>query len=191
MRTFRKNIAQMLLVLFVLIVLAVLPARADSILSIQPSLSTPNVGSVFDVFVNISNASDLYAFQFDISFDPTILSAMSVTEGSLFPGSGITTETIDNTSGSISFIADVLTGAPSGVSGDGTLADLTFQAVSEGTSPIALSNMILLDFDLSDIPFSKTDGTVSPTSSVPEPTALLLLLPVLLGLLRFGRKLTH
>jgi hypothetical protein len=101
-----------------------------------------------------------------------------------FPGS------IDNTAGSIIFTADSLTGPIAGVSVSGatlgTLADIKFQALSRGTSPIDLSNIGLLDSTLTNIPFSSTGGTASP---VPEPSAMLLLGPVLLGLVGFRRRL--
>lgn len=188
MRTFRKKILHLALLSFVVIVFGAFPARGDSIISIQPSLSTPSVGSFFDVFVDISSVTDLYAFQFDISFNPAILSGTSVTEGAFLPAGGATffiPGSIDNIGGSISFTADILLSAVSGVSGSGTLADLQFQALTMGTSPVNLSNIILLDSNLSDIPFNTSNGSVS---SVPEPSTILLLGSGLIGLVGYGRK---
>jgi hypothetical protein len=188
MGTFRKQILQLALLLFVVIVFGAVHARADSVISIQPSLSTPSVGSFFDVSVNIASVNDLYAFQFDVSFNPTILSGTSVTEGAFLPAGGATffiPGSIDNIGGSISFTADSLLTAVSGVSGSGTLADLQFQALTAGTSPVNLSNIILLDSNLSDIPFTTANGSVSP---VPEPSTMLLLGSGLIGLVGYGRK---
>ena len=187
MGIFRKKILHLALLSFVVIVFGAVPARADSVVSIQPSVSIPGVGETFDVLVEISSVSDLYAFQFDISFDPAILSAIDVTEGSFLPGGGFTffiPGSIDNIGGSISFTADILLTAVSGVSGSGTLADLQFQALTVGTSPVNLSNVILLDSNLSDIPYNTSNGSVSP---VPEPATMLLLGSGLLGLVGYGR----
>jgi hypothetical protein len=188
MGIFRKKILHLALLSFVVIVFGAVPARADSVVSIQPSVSIPGVGETFDVLVEISSVSDLYAFQFDISFDPAILSAIDVTEGSFLPGGGFTffiPGSIDNIGGSISFTADILLTAVSGVSGSGTLADLQFQALTVGTSPVNLSNVILLDSNLSDIPYNTSNGSVSP---VPEPSTMLLLGSGLIGLAGYGRK---
>jgi general secretion pathway protein D len=188
MGIFRKKILHLALLSFVVIVFGAVPARADSVVSIQPSVSIPGVGETFDVLVEISSLSDLYAFQFDISFDPAILSAIDVTEGSFLPGGGFTffiPGSIDNIGGSISFTADILLTAVSGVSGSGTLADLQFQALTVGTSPVNLSNVILLDSNLSDIPYNTSNGSVSP---VPEPSTMLLLGSGLIGLAGYGRK---
>ena len=181
-----------LALLSALIVLNPLPVLADAIVSIQTRDSTPNVGSSFDVFVDISNVNDLFAFQFDISFNPAVISAVSVTEGTFLPSGGATSffaGSIDNINGSISFTADSLTGAIPGVTGDGTLTDITFQALSGSISPIDLSNILLLDSMLSDVAFSSTGDTVSPISSVPEPSTMLFLGPVLIGLVGFRRRL--
>jgi hypothetical protein len=173
MRTLKRN----MLAISVVCVIAFSPllAFAISTVSIQPPVSTVDVGSFFDVFVNISSVSDLYAFQFDIGFDPAILSAIDVTEGPFLPSGGTTSffpGFIDNAAGTISFTADTLIGAISGVSGDGTLATLSFHAFALGTSPVDLSNVILLDSTLADISFDTVGASVNV---VPEPATFILL----------------
>lgn len=177
METCRKNKLFLVLVLFVVISFAFLPclAIAIPIVSVQPSTSTIYPGDTFNLSVGISDVTDLFAFQFDIGFDPAILSAVSVTEGPFLPSGGSTffvPGTIDNIAGSISFNADSLIGAISGVSGDGTLATLSFQALALGTSPVDLSNVILLDSTFSDISFNTANASVNV---VPEPATFILL----------------
>src|SRR5579872_4655605 len=119
---------------FVLVLLSTLlpSAFADAILSIQPASTSTSPGSTFAVSVDISNVTDLYAFQFDIGFNPATLAGVSVTEGSFLPGGGSTffiPGFIDNTGGTIAFSADTLIGPIPGVSGSGTLATIDFTAV--------------------------------------------------------------
>ena len=64
--------------------LTVLPAFAD-IISIEPPSSTVLPGQAFSINVDVSGISDLYAFQFDIGFNPAVISATSITEGSFLP----------------------------------------------------------------------------------------------------------
>jgi len=167
------------LVLFSIIFLSPLLVFAIPIVSIQPPVLTTGVGNFFDVFVNISNVTDLFAYQFDISFDPTILSAVNVAEGSFLLSGGFTTSFfpgfIDNTAGSITFAAGSLIGAIPGVSGSGTLATLNFEGLTLGTSSVNLSNVILLDSSLSFM-------------AVPEPATIILLGSGLVGGLAFGKR---
>src|SRR5689334_23472304 len=86
-------------------------ASADSVtLDISSVASVPQ-GNNFTVDVNISGVTDLYDFQVDLFFDPTILQVTNITEGAFLPGSGATfffPGFIDNSSGNITFNADTL-----------------------------------------------------------------------------------
>ena len=65
-------------------------AFAGSIVSVQPLSSGVSLGSNFTLDINIANVTDLYAFQFDIGFGPSVLQATSVVEGSFLPSGGFT-----------------------------------------------------------------------------------------------------
>ncbi|HEX7158222.1 MAG TPA: hypothetical protein VF214_04380, partial [Edaphobacter sp.] len=94
-------------------------------------------------------------------------------EGSFLPngGSNITffePGTINNTAGEISLIGDV---GVSGVTGSGTLVDITFQALSTGTTNIAiLANGDLQLFDSSFNPIVVDDSTTTSTGTETFPT---------------------
>jgi general secretion pathway protein D len=147
---------------------------------------------VISLDIDIADVADLYAWQFDLTFNPAVLAAVSITEGAFLVGGGSTfflEGTIDNTSGSIAATTDTLIGAISGVTGGGTLATVVFQALASGTSPVTLANVILLDSGLADITGSSTiDGTVNVgASAIPEPATWLMLATGLAGLLGYGR----
>ena len=80
--------------------------------------------------------------------------------------------TIDNVLGSVTFTSGTLLGPGPGVSGAGTLATIKLQGVATGKTPLVLSNVILLDSQLSDITATTADGSASV---VPEPGTLALL----------------
>jgi hypothetical protein len=170
------------------------PSLADSVavVSIDPSSSNVNVGDNFALDVNISNVRDLYGFQFDLSLAPGVLSAVSITEGSFLAGGGATffiPGTIDNTAGAIALTANALLGSGPGVGDSGTLAVLTVNGLSPGTSNIDLSNVILLDSNLNPISFDLQAGsiTVAPVVATPEPSSLALLFAAA-GILIFLRR---
>src|SRR5262249_46484876 len=117
----------------------------------------------------------LYAFQFDLGFNPAILSVISVTEGPFLPGGGASLfipGSVDNVGGTLSFTADTLQGLTPGVTGSGTLAIITFRALAAGTSAITLLNTSLLDSNLNLLDSTASNGSIS---AVPEPSTLLLL----------------
>ena len=82
------------------------------------------------------------AWQFDIAFDPALLEAINVTEGD-FLKMGSTTlfqsGTIDNVNGKITGLSAIRL-STRGVSGTGTLLQVTFKAKSAGETSLTLHN---------------------------------------------------
>src|SRR5690242_13188053 len=80
--------------------------------------STPQpVGATFTVSVQVSGATSLYAYQFDLEFNPSAVSAVSVSQGSFLQSGGSTVfipGNINNTTGRITFTASTLIGPVSG-----------------------------------------------------------------------------
>ncbi len=143
-------------------------------ISVQPSSIPVTVGQTFAMTVQISGASDLYGYQFDLGFNPAVLAATSVTEGPFLSSGGPTIflpGTIDNVSGSIPGNADILAGPVSGVNGSGTLLNASFQALAPGTSMVSLFNVIALNSSGQELALTTSGSTVDV---VPEPGSGLL-----------------
>ncbi|MGC2657073.1 MAG: cohesin domain-containing protein [Bryobacteraceae bacterium] len=178
-------------VTFVFWLLAASASLLAGTISVDPAAPTEAVGQSFTLSVEISGASDLYGYQFDLGFDPTVLEATSVTEGAFLAAGGQTIfvpGSIDNTGGSITANADVLNGAVSGVNGNGDLLDVTFKALTAGSSSVQVFNLIALD----SLGLGQTETTSSSTvtvsfSAVPEPRTGLLLVAGVVGLFAFRR----
>jgi adhesin HecA-like repeat protein len=154
---------------------------ADSVNVSVVSPSTVVQGNAFTVAVDIANATDIFAFQLDLSFDPAILQASDVLEGTFLSGGGATffiPGFIDNTAGTVTFNADTLLSAIPGVNGSGLLLEFDFNAVAPGTSALTIGNLFLQDSQLSPVDGSAANGSVMVTGApipTPEPSSLTLL----------------
>ena len=130
MKTFRSP-----LVVFagLLALLTTATAQAVPILQFSPSDSTITSGTAFNVDVLASDMTDLYAYQFSIGFDSTLLNANTITEGGFLSDIGTTffiPGAIDNLFGSVLFTGNSLLGPIAGANGSGVLATIGFNAVA-------------------------------------------------------------
>jgi general secretion pathway protein D len=169
-----------LLFLTVFTAIAIIPAHAATI-EIAPNPAAAGIGDTFTLDVLANDVTDMFSFQFDLSFDPVLLQASGVTEGPFLATGGAAffiPGLIDNTAGTISFTADTLIGAIPGVSGSGTIASVEFQALAVGSSPISTGNILLLDSGFGTIDTTPVNGTVNISESstvIPEPQSVVFL----------------
>ncbi len=133
---------------------------ADATVSVKPPVSGALPGDSFTVRVDVATVTNAYAFQFDVTFDPTHLKLTSVANGGFLPEDNFSAG-IANADGSVRFVYDLLTGPVAGRSGGGTLATLTFETFADhfGSSPIHLANVILVDAKGADIAVGSLDGS--------------------------------
>ena len=106
--------------------------------------TTPiHTGDTFTLDIRAENIFDMAGWQFDIAFDPAALEAIDVSEGDFLKMDGGSTlfqsGTIDNTVGKITGISAIRL-STQGVSGTGTLLQVTFKAKSAGETELALQN---------------------------------------------------
>jgi hypothetical protein len=164
---------------------------------------TVHVGDVFTIPISIANVAGLTSFQFDLAFDPTIITALGFTDiGTDFDmaastgGGSLTgiTGFVDNTTGLLSGIADSIGGliTGNGLTPSGVLVDIDYQGLAPGISLLMLSNAFLTD---NGVPLSSANDdfmlrngqvTVIGPAAVPEPGTLILLAVAFgaLGMLR-------
>ena len=157
---------------------ACLVTQAGSIEIVPPSTVTTE-GSMVTVAAEVVAISDLYAFQFDLRYDPLVIHAVSLAEGGFLSSGGPTfflPGTIDNIAGLISFTGNTLLGPGPGVTGSGALATFDFLVVGPGSSAVLFENVVLLDRQLAPITVTEISGTIS---TVPEPGSLWLVFGVI------------
>ena len=99
------------------------------------------VGDTFTLRLSTENSSDLAGWQADIIFDPNVLKANSVSEGTFLKQKGGRTHfgkgTINNQKGKIAGISSARI-SQGGVDGEGTLLSVTFTAKVTGETRVAL-----------------------------------------------------
>jgi hypothetical protein len=101
--------------------------------------------------------------------------------------------TIDNAAGTISFIADSLSGPGPGLTGGTLLATAIFKALSPGTTSVSPINLVLLDSNFSDIAGNTAAASVSVSgvTASPEPSSFWLLLSIVFaGVVAIQKKRT-
>ena len=102
-----------------------------------------HLGDTFTLDIRTENISDLAGWQFDIAFDPAALEAVEVTEGDFLKTDGGNTffqsGGIDNAAGKITGLSAIRL-STQGVTGTGTVLQVTFKAKSSGETELTLQN---------------------------------------------------
>ncbi len=139
---------------------------AAEILSIEPPSQDVPLGEIFEINVSLDNTPDLYSFQFDLSYDPTVLEYDGYTLGPFLGSDGASVFPVapdTSTPGLLDNFAATRMGATAGVGGGGVLATFRFNATTEGVSNFDFSNSLLYDSQSTpqQIPHTTTSGNAT------------------------------
>lgn len=120
-----------------------------------PTINPVSVGDTFTLSLIVDDVVDLAGWQLDITFNPAVLKAVSVTEGDFLSKGGGSTffanGNINNTTGKIIDVSAAFIGT-GGISGTGTLLEITFEAEVVGEGGLRLENVRLGDPNGASIP---------------------------------------
>jgi hypothetical protein len=149
--------------------------------AVSPPSITASVGQDCSVDVDISNVSDLYGWEFYLGWNSSLLSFVSVNEGPFLQSGGNTYFTYYlNTTNEHIIVDCTLEGEIPGVSGNGTLATITFDVTNAGQCQLNLYNVDLRDSSDAEIPSQAISGNftsllhdVAVTSVIASPTITL------------------
>ena len=128
-------------------------------LMFYPRANFSSVGSNVTFQVLAEEVSSLTAAQFNVTFDPSKLEIVSLTQGSLLQinGESIFSTEFDNQAGSLSVITAALGGDLPSVDGTGVLLELVLEVKATGTSNLEFDGTELLrDPDNNNISISET-----------------------------------
>jgi len=115
---------------------AISPSETPTV-STAPLPCTANVDTNFELNITVADVNELYAWQFNMTFNSTVLGCVSVEEGDFLWQAGSTwwmEPAIDNASGLV-LAGDSLFPIPEhGANGTGVLATITFHVKMKGAS---------------------------------------------------------
>lgn len=139
--------------------------KIENVNPIQPGIPT-QIQNSFDINVMLLDVGDLGAFEFDIKYDPTILTARnSIIFGSFLGSTGrIATELlpdIDNNAGRLT-VGAFSQGTDAGPNGTGILATVTFDLKKMGDSRLWLEAVQITDTGGDVLTPTTTDGQIVP-----------------------------
>jgi hypothetical protein len=162
MNTTKRRALRGLISTLASLALAGLPSAA--ILRLVPEAPSVSLGTDFTVSVQVEDVTDLYAFNFSVLFNQTVLGALNVTEGSFLSDVSTTffiPGDLTGTPGLISFVGNSLLGIVPGATGNGEIARITFGSIGSGVSALALTDVLLLDSAFADIAATFNGATVT------------------------------
>lgn len=126
-------------------------------------MESPAVGEQFTIDINITGGENVAGYQMTVTFDPTVLSFVSIENADYLPAGALTVPpSVDSNKVTLA-AASFLGGASDG---DGTLAKATFEVVKVKASTIGLVNVTLSDPDLNRINVTTEDGKITDGDAV-------------------------
>ena len=113
------------------------PAGTAGILYLEPANLSLSPSQDFTVELKTTSITDLKGYSVTLSYDPTLISLKEVTEGPFFSSKGKTFfyKKVDDTKGTILIDCAIL-GPELSVSGEGTLATLSFTSLKTGSTSL-------------------------------------------------------
>ncbi len=113
------------------------PSPAHAILSLVPETSSTSALQKVDVVAQ-SNGNQLAGAQLNLSYDPTVLTNVTIKSGTYFANPTILFNSVDKVNGRISYVLAI---QPTGVeaSGSGTVATITYSLAPTASASTTLS----------------------------------------------------
>jgi len=129
----------------------------------NPTHSLVEVGSQIDIQIRAENVSNFYGAEFELTYDPAIVTALSVVPGAVFTAYPNEYQVVQNEilTGTIRFAASLLstTKAPP-FTGNAHVATITFLGIAPGTSPLTWVETKVSNNAAQAITHARLNGTI-------------------------------
>jgi hypothetical protein len=132
-------------------------AQTLPLVYVDPEENVADPGETFTININVQDVEFMYSYGIKIGFNRFVLAVDSVTEGP-FLSSMVPTAFVYRDFGDYVDVGCSTLGSSDGVSGSGTLFNVTFTVLDAGTSELDMFSSTLLDPTLSVIPHESAGG---------------------------------
>jgi general secretion pathway protein D len=121
------------------------------------------VGSTFTVNVNLTGAQNVYSVPVQLFYNPRVLQVLNVSNGTLLAQDGQTVALVnrdDSMAGILQLTASRPPGSD-GVSGDGAVFTITFQAKAPGQATLSVNRAGVKNAAMQNVPASGSQAIVT------------------------------
>jgi general secretion pathway protein D len=135
----------------------------SAIVSFDPPMLDQPVGSTFTVNVNLTGAQNVYSVPVQILYNPRVLQVLNVSNGTLLAQDGQTVALV-NRDDSMAGILQLTASRPpgtAGISGDGTVFTITFQAKGPGQATLSVNRAGVKNASMQNVPASGSQAIVT------------------------------
>jgi LysM repeat protein len=177
MPALKKLVTLLLSALLVVGLVSTLQAQGTAA-KLLPEVQTIDVGQLATVTLRVEDVQDLYGYQVNLTFDPTVLEVMDADPGDAGIQVGLGTfvtpdyvpmNSADNSLGTIEVVVSQV--APStAANGSGTLLNISFRAKSAGISDIEMNPLVLASAQGTEIAATIYNAQISVGSATATPT---------------------
>jgi general secretion pathway protein D len=135
----------------------------SAIMSFDPPTLDQPVGATFTVNVNMAGGQNVYAVPLQVMYNPRVLQLLNVSNGPLLSKDGQTVALV-NRDDSLAGILQLTASRPpgsGGVSGDGAVFTLTFQARAPGQATLSINRAAVKNASMQNVPASGSQAIVT------------------------------
>jgi hypothetical protein len=165
----KHNFLKIIIFTITLIANAFLPVTVSAAGTAIVTVSTPtsvNAGQQFTVDITVQPNNSIAGVQFNLSFNPSLVTVNSIKEGNLFKQGSANTYfypgQIDNTAGTITSVFGTIIGPSKTVATTGTFATITLTAKTiSGICPLSLSKVVVGNVNAQSVPLQVINGQVT------------------------------
>jgi hypothetical protein len=169
-----RNLTVLLVLSLTVLLPGIASAAGNAIVSVSAPAGALDPGEQFTIGISVVPNNAIAGMQFNLSFDPDIVTVGSIAEGNLLNQGGANTYfgngQINNTAGTITGVFGAIISPGQTVATVGTFAVITLTAGNtEGSSPLTLSNVVVGDLDSQSLPVNVVNGTINVATSSGSP----------------------